>query len=48
MGGRNNAFYTNEFLQIWNNEFLKIQVNFGKFENFENSEQRILPEYPNA
>ena len=27
VGGRTNAFYTNEFLQIWNNEFLKIQVN---------------------
>ena len=26
-GGRNNAFYTNAFLPIRNNEFLKIQVN---------------------
>ena len=26
-GGRNNAFYTNAFLAIRNNEFLKIQVN---------------------
>ena len=27
LAGRNNAFYTNAFLPIRNNEFLKIQVN---------------------
>ena len=36
--------YTNTFLQIRNN----VPLNAGKFENFENSEQRILPEYTNA
>ena len=28
-GGHNNTFYTNAFLQIRNNEFLKIQVNLS-------------------